>query len=80
MSDLNTLLTADKAGAYETANTGVDAFVRAKNAKGFGWMDVKAFRPVEKRRTRCQHEVFCHYDDIAVSDSTHMAPSLVVFG
>jgi len=43
-------------------------------------MDVRAFRPVAQRRTRCQHEVFCDYKDISAVESPLAVPPLVVFG
>ena len=64
LAGLDTGLPELQAGVFGETKGAVDAFMQAKTAAGFGWLDVEGTRPVVIRQSRCTHEVACVFSDV----------------
>jgi DNA polymerase delta subunit 1 len=62
--------------AAETCSSARDAFMRNKNAAGFGWLEIRENRPAHhaKYRSRARHEFNVLYSEVLVSACTDVAP------
>jgi len=68
LGELATGLPPRYAGAYEACGNAVDEFMREKGARGFGWLEFAPCRTELCARTRCDHEFYARWDDVAALD------------
>jgi hypothetical protein len=55
----------------------VDAFMRAKRAAGFAWLDIDDAVPVERRRSRCKHEFTAPWSGVTRAEEQPTPPPMV---